>query len=391
MREHKYQVDYLTEYHPIFEDDYHGVIFMEKKVAAQVIHKYLKKGNMARCLRDILPSAGLSVQQRERVAEIVHSVVRWKRLYDHLIYSQGLSDSAASYVELAVADAQADAASFPFEIRWSCSPYVATLLKDHEQWADYLNQTPPSTLCVNLNKSSRNDVIELLHKEGLPAKQAILHTALFTTSASKYSTVIQHRLAHVQDETSQLVSFLATSKGNSIFDYCAGNGGKSLAMASMTKNTTKIHAYELNETKRAILKRRCDEYDARVTIVDTPTGNQYDLVLVDAPCTGLGAARRNPEVKYIDDAGLLPKTQLSILRAAAEAVRSGGVMIYAVCTITPEETTQVVESFLKKNTFTVSSYEDVPYTEFLQKTDYGAFTNLPYGDLFFLSILQRVR
>jgi 16S rRNA (cytosine967-C5)-methyltransferase len=362
---------------------------MEKKVATQIIHKYLKKGNMARCLRDILPSAGLSVQKRERVADIVHSVVRWKTLYDHLILSRGLSVSAASYVDLAIAGAQADASSFPFEIRYSCSPYVANLLKDHEDWAAYLNQTPPSTLCVNFNKSKQADVIDMLRKENLPVERAVLQTALFTTSASKYSKVIQQRLAHVQDETSQLVSFLSVSMGESIFDYCAGNGGKSLSMASMTKNKKTLYAYELNETKRETLKRRCDEYDAHVSVVDDPSKNQYDVVLVDAPCTGLGAARRNPEVKYIDDAGSLPETQHSILTHAAETVKIGGMLFYAVCTITPEETTQVIQSFLKNKPFTVCSWEDVTYAEYLLKNDYGAFTNLPRGDLFFLSILKR--
>ncbi len=127
---------------------------MEDKVAAQVITKYLKKGNMARCLRDILPSSNLSKKQRENIADIVHTVVRWKRLFEHIIETRGLPGSAETYVRLARDGAQTNASSYPFEYRYSCSSYVASILKDHGDWAEYLNETPPTTLCVNFNKST---------------------------------------------------------------------------------------------------------------------------------------------------------------------------------------------------------------------------------------------
>jgi 16S rRNA (cytosine967-C5)-methyltransferase len=362
---------------------------MEEKVAVRVIIKYLKKGNMARCLRDILPSAGLSKKQREEIAEIVHTVVRWKRLYEHMIYSRGLNDAAATYVKLALDAVQADASSYPFEYRYSCSPYVASILKDHGDLAEFLNETPPTTLCVNFNKSTQDEVISILRQEILPVERSILPTALLTTSTSKYSEVIRQHFAHVQDESSQFVSFLAASLGESLFDFCAGSGGKSLAIASISKNEKQLHASEINETKRTTLKQRCDEYGAHVIVEDHLSEKKYDLVLVDAPCTGLGAARRNPETKYIDNAGSLPQTQVSILKQAAENVKKGGVLFYAVCTITPEETTQVIETFVKETTFKVSSYEGLPHQELLLKNNYGAFTKIPRGDLFFLSVLKK--
>jgi len=362
---------------------------MEETVAARIITKYLKKGNMARCLRDILPSTGLSKKQREEIAEIVHTIVRWKRLYEHMIHSRGLNDSATTYVKLALEGAQADASSFPFEFRYSCSPYVANLLKDHGDWAEFLNETPPTTLCVNFNKSTIDDVMSMLQQEALPAERSLLATAILTSSISKYSKVIQQRFAHVQDESSQLVSLLTASLGEPIFDYCAGNGGKSLAIASMTKNQKKLHAYEMNAAKRTTLKRRCSEYNANVTVEDNLSEKKYDVVLVDAPCTGLGAARRNPEAKYVESPGDLPQTQVSILKQAAENVKSGGVLFYAVCTMTSEETTQVIQTFVKKNVFTLFQFDDLPHTEFLLKNKYGAFTTLPRGDVFFLSVLKK--
>jgi 16S rRNA (cytosine967-C5)-methyltransferase len=362
---------------------------MEEKVAARIITKYLKKGNMARCLRDILPSSGLSKEQREEIAELIHDVVRWKKLYEHIIDRRGLEPSAETYVKLAMSGSQAEASSYPFEYRYSCSSYVANVLKDHGEWAEFLNETPPTTLCVNFNKSTVDEVMSTLQQETLPAERSVLPTAILTSSNSKYSKVIQQHCAHVQDESSQLVSLLTASLGESVFDYCAGNGGKSLTMASITRNEKRLHAYEMNESKRTTLKRRCTEYSANVTVEDNPSGKKYDVVLVDAPCTGLGAARRNPEVKYVENPGDLPQTQLSILKQAAENVKSDGMIFYAVCTMTPEETTQVIQTFSKKNGFTLSPLDDLPHSEFLLKNKYGAFSALPRGDLFFLSVLKK--
>ena len=372
---------------PLFKEML-GVSFMEEKVAARVITKYLKKGNMARCLRDILPSSGLSKEQREEIAELIHDVVRWKKLYEHIIDIRGLKPSPETYVKLAMNGSQADASLYPFEYRYSCSSYVANVLKDHGDWAEFLNEKPPTTLCVNFNKSTINDVMSMLQQETLPAERSLLTTAILTSSISKYSKVIQQRFAHVQDESSQLVSLLTASLGESIFDYCAGNGGKSLAIASITKNGKKLYAYERNAAKRTTLKRRCSEYNANVTVEDNPSEKKYDIVLVDAPCTGLGAARRNPEVKYIESPGDLPQIQLSILNKAAENVNTGGTLFYVVCTMTPEETTQVIQTFIEKKGFILSSFNALPYEEFLSRNKYGAFSALPRGDVFFLSALK---
>lgn len=362
---------------------------MIETVATRVVTKYLKKGNMARCLRDILPSAGLSKKQREDIAEIVHDVVRWKKLYEYIIDNQGLKKDPKIYVKLAMSGAHADAHSYPFEYRYSCSSYVAAILKEYSDWAEFLNERPPTALCVNLNTTTVSDVMNILHEEQIPSERSIIETAILTTSVSKYSQVIQQRLAHVQDEGSQLISSLTVSLGDTIFDFCAGNGGKSLAIASLSKNTKNLSAYELNATKRATLRQRCLEYKTDITIEDHPPKKEFDVVLVDAPCTGIGAARRNPEAKYVEEPGDLPQTQLSILKEAATYVKTNGILFYAVCTITPEETTQVIQQFTEKNKFTTDPLNDIPYTEYLQKTKNGAFTKLPRADLFFISLLHK--
>jgi len=362
---------------------------MIKTIAVRVIAKYLKKGNMARCLRDILPSANLSKEQRENISEIVHDVVRWKKLYEHMLENRGLDISPQALVNLAMDGAQADAASYPFEFRYSCSPYVAEVLSNHGEWAEFLNEKPPTALCMNFNKTTTKEVMQMLQNERLPVEQAMLETALLTTSTSKYSQVIHQRYAHVQDEASQLIALLSTMLGNSILDYCAGNGGKSLTMASFSRNKKHLHAYEINAKKRTTIQQRCKEYDAQVVVEEKPPQSQFDVVLVDAPCTGLGAARRNPEAKYIAGPGTFPATQLSIVQAAAQNVKTNGLLLYAVCTITPEETTQVIHTFQQHNDFKVNPIDKNPYTKYFQRNKYGVVINLPRGDLFFLSCLQK--
>lgn len=365
-----------------------GLNDMIEQVATQVVSKYIKKGNMARCLRDILPSSGLSKEQRETVAEIVHNVVRWKKLYDHILDTRAAEPNPRLYVKLAVEGAEAEASRFPFEYHYSCSSYVAGVLKDYGDWAGYLNETPPTTLCVNFNRSSPEQVMNLLHEEQIFAERSVLGTALLTTSVSKYSGVLQQRFAHVQDENSQFIAHLAASYGESIFDFCAGNGGKSLAMASLSRNAKQLVAYDTNAAKRTILAKRCGDYGAHVKVEDTISSKVFDVVLVDAPCTGLGAARRNPEAKYIEDSDDFPSTQLSILEQAAGNVRDHGYLLYSVCTITPEETTQVIQEFVKRTDFSVAPFTS-RYSKFLQATKHGAFTVLPRGDLFFLSLLHK--
>jgi 16S rRNA (cytosine967-C5)-methyltransferase len=231
--------------------------------------------------------------------------------------------------------------------------------------------------------------MNLLHEDHIFSKRSILDTAILTTSVSKYSSVLQQRYAHVQDENSQLIAHLAASLGEHIFDFCAGNGGKSLAMASLSRNTKQLSAYDTNASKRAILTKRCKDYEANVRVEESIPKTMFDVVLVDAPCTGLGAARRNPEAKYVKDSNDFPTTQLSILQQAKGNVRKHGFLLYSVCTITPEETSEVINQFTKHADYSVASLTNIIHKEFLQPTMQGAFTVLPHGDLFFLALLRK--
>lgn len=361
-----------------------------EKVAEMIIYKYLKKGNLTRCMRDILPQSGLSDNERNEVAEIVHNFVRWKRLYRFIIEERNLEEKPRNYVKLFLEGAHENASSYPFEYKYSLSDYMAEVLRDKENLAAYLNQKPPTTLCVNLNKSSTDEVIEKLKSEGIDAKKSILKTAVITSPHGRYSQIIKEKKAHVQDENSQLISLITVNLGNSILDYCAGNGGKTLSMASMSKNSKLIHCYDVSREKLKILKKRCEEYYAKAIINFEVPKNKFDVVLVDAPCTGVGVARRNPDAKYINGPEGYTNVQLEILKNAFKNVKDGGYLIYAVCSFLPEETDEVVKKFREiKDNIEVLSMEKIPMALHLEKNDLGFYTNIPNGDIFYISVVLK--
>ncbi|MBR1993767.1 MAG: methyltransferase domain-containing protein, partial [Firmicutes bacterium] len=165
-----------------------------------------------------------------------------------------------------------------------------------------------------------------------------------------------------QDESSMLVAEKLDPKhGETVMDVCAAPGGKTTAIAERMNNTGRIIASDIYRRKLDLIDREAKRlgitnietrsWDA--TRVDSSMIQKADRVLVDAPCSGLGVARRKPEIKYKErtsDMDLLPKKQLAILSASSGYVKPGGTLVYSTCTINPEENEGVVNAFLKKNT-----------------------------------------
>ncbi len=166
----------------------------------------------------------------------------------------------------------------------------------------------------------------------------------------------------VQDEASQLVSYLVAPRpGERILDACAGVGGKTTHLAQLMRNTGRIYAMDVLSWR---LKRL--EENARrlgVTNVEIITGDAtkaieklggqfFDRILVDAPCTGTGVIRRHPDIKWArtpEDLVRVPEKQLSLLNSLAPLVKRGGTLVYATCSLEPEENEEVVAKFLEKN------------------------------------------
>ena len=352
----------------------------EKNAAIRVVKKYLKKGNMARALRDILPDSHLSLNERSRVAKLVHKIVRYRRLYEYLLRKDGLAVDAVNLVNMATEKIKVK--EFPPKcIKYSFSDFLCSILSEEDMI--YLNIEPKNYIAVNLRRISREDAMKVLEEENLWAREIPdVESCLEVPSEARYSKLITKGLAHVQDVSSQMISKFLAGLGDEIMDYCAGNGGKALTIGYFNKNA-KIYAYDISGRKREILRKRAELYGIDVKVLDNPCG-KYDVVFVDAPCSGVGASRRNPEAKYWDKRDVLKfaEEQIKILLDASKLVKR--YLVYCVCTITPQETDGVIANFLSL-TNEKFSIENVPivYT----KTKFGGFVRM--HDIMYIALLHK--
>ena len=170
----------------------------------------------------------------------------------------------------------------------------------------------------------------------------------------------------MQDEGSQLAALLVSAKpGEQVIDLCAGAGGKTLALAAMMNNRGQIYATDLDKRRLAPIHSRLERAGVHNVQVRTPKGgqslladldNRADLVLIDAPCTGIGAWRRNPDAKWRMRPGALElrmREQADLLDRAATLVKPGGRIAYVTCSLLTEENDDQVRAFLagSRNSF----------------------------------------
>ncbi|WP_298912561.1 RsmB/NOP family class I SAM-dependent RNA methyltransferase [uncultured Algimonas sp.] len=164
----------------------------------------------------------------------------------------------------------------------------------------------------------------------------------------------------IQDEGSQLVSLLcAAQPGDKVLDYCAGGGGKSLAIAADMDNRGALHAYDIDKRRLAPTWQRADRAGASIIDVIAPPAEALpalkgtlDRVLIDAPCTGVGTWRRKPDAKWRLTENALErrrKEQVTVLDQGSAFVRPGGFLFYVTCSMLAEENEAQVYAFLERN------------------------------------------
>lgn len=227
-------------------------------------------------------------------------------------------------------------------------------------------QLIPLDLRVNTLKAKRDMVLAQFQAEGLLAEATPYSPwgiRLYDKPALNRHPLFLDGVVEVQDEGSQLLALLTgVKRGQLVVDFCAGAGGKTLAMGAMMANSGRLYAFDIAEKRLTNLKSRMlragltnihpqrieDEHDSRVARLN----GKADCVLVDAPCSGLGTLRRNPDLKYRQNGATvaaLCQQQLSILQSASELVRPGGRLVYATCSILDCENQQQVHDFLTTN------------------------------------------
>jgi 16S rRNA (cytosine967-C5)-methyltransferase len=230
--------------------------------------------------------------------------------------------------------------------------------------ATALNEEAYLDLRINLLKNNLNSAVRELQQYSI---EKMLYSPFGIRIKQKISLMNNPLFlkggVEVQDEASQLAGLLLNPKRNDmVVDFCAGSGGKSLLFGMLMHNTGRIYALDVHNKRLANLTTRAsragittiqsllinDEFDSKLERLF----KRADKVFVDAPCSGFGTLRRNPELKFrhnLDSITQLNTKQLSILAQASKLVKDGGYLVYATCSILTQENQDIVNEFITNN------------------------------------------
>ena len=328
----------------------------------------------------------LGPRERATLAETVYNVLRQKLLFDHFAPSgsgprerrlailgfagpRDFLKSALNDTEKRWLDA-CDAAR-PEDLlerhrhnlpEWLVQPLKAQLGDDFWALADALNRPAPLDLRVNALSARREEVRKELAAAGIDSQPTPFSPWGLRLSGKPPLTRLDaftRGAIEVQDEGSQLLAALLDAKrGEMVVDFCAGAGGKTLALGAAMRSTGRLYAFDTSGHRLAALKPRlarsglsnvhpaaiAHERDDRIKRLS----GKIDRVLVDAPCSGLGTLRRNPDLKWRQSPQAVAEMtvrQLAILRSAARLLKPGGRLVYATCSLLPEENEAIAQAF----------------------------------------------
>ena len=346
----------------------------------------------------------LGARDRHALAETVYAVLRRRLWLQHLVQDgrgplerrlvlaawQG--DARTLQVALEPHEVQwlaglagAPPADAPDKLRHNLPDWLADALQrqldaaEFQRLAQALLEPAPLDLRVNTWKAKREDVLRELAALGLQvAATRYSPWGLRVSGRPALLDTPAFRSGHfeVQDEGSQLLAALLDAKrGEMVVDFCAGAGGKTLALGALMRNTGRLYAFDTSGHRLDAIKPRiarsglsnvhtvqiAHERDDRVKRL----AGKIDRVLVDAPCSGLGTLRRNPDLKWRQNpqtVGEMQDRQVAILNAAAALVKPGGRLIYATCSLLQLENDDVAQSFERAQ----QAFEPVPAQQALE-------------------------
>ena len=329
----------------------------------------------------------IGARERQALAETVYEVLRRRRLYEHLAGSgrgplerrlvlagwQGEARTRDAAIDDAerqwlAAVAKEDPSSLPPELHHNLPDWLASAL--HARFDDVqfdalaaaLLQPAPLDLRVNTLKAKREQVQQALAEAGIRAAPTPYSPWGLRIDGRPVVTALpafREGLFEVQDEGSQLLAALLDARrGEMVVDFCAGAGGKTLAIGATMRNTGRLLAFDTSGHRLHALKPRLarsglsnvhavqisHERDERVRRLV----GKVDRVLVDAPCSGLGTLRRNPDLKWRQTPATvtqLRQQQQAILAVAATLVKPGGRLVYATCSLLDLENQDVARRF----------------------------------------------
>jgi len=250
-------------------------------------------------------------------------------------------------------------AGAPRAVRLDLPDWIDTLLADRaEAELVPLRHRAPLDLRVNALKATREDALAALARDGIAAQPVPLAPmALRVSDRARHvqrSQAYRSGMVEIQDAASQAAAaFAAARPGETVLDLCAGGGGKTLALAADMANRGRLIAHDIAPSRMAALPERAARAGAAVALIRTPEldtlRGRCDLVLVDAPCSGSGAWRRNADAKWrLTEAALatLCRTQAELLAEAAGLAAPGGRIVYVTCSVLPQENAAQVLRFV---------------------------------------------
>lgn len=268
------------------------------------------------------------------------------------------------------------------------------------------NEPPPVAFRVNPLRAPVDEVITRLESEGLRLRPSqIAHGALVVEDgpAARLAQAAESGAIYIQDEASQLVSLLlAPANGERLLDLCAAPGSKTSHIAQLAGDASWVMACDIHPhrlaTLRATCKRLAIESVAPVALDATrrlpllESAPPFDRILIDAPCSGTGTLRRNPEIKWrlvTADIARLADLQLNLLGRATETLKRGGRLVYSTCSVEREENEAVIQRFLECGAPFRVITPDAP-AELI--TDEGFVRTFPHrggADGFFAAVLEK--
>jgi 16S rRNA (cytosine967-C5)-methyltransferase len=333
---------------------------------------------------------GFGPRERATLAETVYTVLRKKLLFDHLapsgsgpkerrlailgFYGPGdflrsaLSEQEISWLDQCEKINPADLMerhrhNLP---EWLVQPLKEQLGDGFWPLVESFNKGAGLDLRVNDFKAKRADVQKELAALGIkavPTPYSPWGLRIAGKPALNKSEAFVRGDFEVQDEGSQLLAMLLDAKrGEMVVDFCAGAGGKTLAIGATMRSTGRLYAFDTSAGRLDAFKSRlarsglsnvhpaaiAHERDDRVKRLS----GKIDRVLVDAPCTGMGTLRRNPDLKWRQDMKAVEEMtvkQTAILQSAARLVKSGGRLVYATCSVLPQENEAIAQAFSESN------------------------------------------
>ena len=356
-------------------------------------------------------------QDRAVVSEIFYNIIRWKKRLEYymgegakpsniyrmilayLLWTKTHYKKFEEFEGIKIADIlnKLKKGTVPTKaVQYSIPEWLAETLEKElganwEKEMDALSDPAPTVLRVNTLKTTKEKLIEELQENEIESHAVRGYEDAVELEEKKnvfLTEAFKKGMFEVQDASSQLIGrFLDVKEGMRVVDACAGAGGKTLHIAALMKNKGQIIALDIFEWKLAELKRRAKRagaHNIETRVIDDNKvikrlHNSADRLLIDAPCSGLGVLKRNPDSKWKIDQDFIDrikKEQENILQDYSKIIKKGGQMVYATCSILPSENTLQTKNFIEKN----PEYELIGEEKIMPSQGY---------DGFYMALIQR--